>query len=91
MKSTNLKDLKPSNIQDAQERGTLAFGFVQSLIDTGQDAAEQTLIHGFGQSLHRKVSLLFGLGFLHHLSAHFDARGQNSLCEVNDIDALKMA
>lgn len=91
MKFTNLKDLKPSNVQDTQERGTLALGFVQSLVDTGQDATEQTLIHGFGQGLHCKVGLLFGLGFLHHLSAHFDAGGQNSLGEVNHIDALEMA
>jgi hypothetical protein len=35
--------------------------------------------------------LLFGLCFLYHLSAHFDARCEDGSGEVYHVDALEMA
>lgn len=35
--------------------------------------------------------LLFGLGLLHHLSAHFDARCEDGSGEVYHVDALEVA
>lgn len=35
--------------------------------------------------------LLFGLCLLHHLSAHFDTRGEDCSGEVRHIDALQVA
>ena len=52
-----LKDLKASDVQDTDEGGPLAFCPVQSLVDAMDQPAEQTLIRGFSQGLHRKVSL----------------------------------
>lgn len=34
--------------------------------------------------------LLFGLGLLHHLPAHFDSRGQDGAGEVCDVDSLQV-
>lgn len=34
--------------------------------------------------------LLFGLCLLHHLSAHFDSRGEDGTGEVCHIDALQV-
>lgn len=53
----NLKDLKASDVEDSQEGGSLAFGFVQGLVDSAQDPAEESLKHSFSQGLSSKVSL----------------------------------
>lgn len=53
----HLKDLKASDIQDAQEGRRLSLTLVQRLVDSGQDPAEQTIIHRLCQSLHCKISL----------------------------------
>lgn len=41
--------------------------------------------------MHRLEYLLFGLRLLHHLSAHFDSRGEHGSGEVCHIDALQVA
>lgn len=55
--SKHLKDLKASDIQDADERRPLPFGPVQSLVDAVDQPAEQPLICCLGQSFNSKVSL----------------------------------
>lgn len=54
---SHLKDLKASDVEDSQEGGSLTFGLVQCLVDSGQDPAEQTLKHSFSQGFGGKVSL----------------------------------
>lgn len=41
--------------------------------------------------MHALYYLLFGLCLLHHLSAHFDSRGEDCTGEVCHIDALQVA
>lgn len=41
--------------------------------------------------MHSLYYLLFGLGLLHHLSAHFDSRGEHCTGEVCHVDALQVA
>lgn len=41
-------------------------------------------------AVHYLQYLLFGLCLLHHLSAHFDPRGENGAREVRHIDALQV-
>lgn len=53
----HLKDLKASDIQDAQEGRRLSLTLVQCLVDSGQDPAEQTFVHRLRQSLHCKINL----------------------------------
>ena len=54
---THLKDLKAGDVEDSQEGGPLAFGFVQRPVDFAQDPAEEPLKHGFSQSFNSKVGL----------------------------------
>lgn len=60
-----LKDLKSSDIQDTNERGSLPLGLIQGLIDSHDQPAEHPLVGGFGQSLDCKLGLLLSLGLLH--------------------------
>lgn len=53
----HLKDLKASDIEDADERRPLAFGPVQGLVDAVDQPAEQPLICCLGQGFNSKVSL----------------------------------
>lgn len=55
--SVHLKDLKASDVQDAQEGGRLPLTLIQRLVDSGQDPTKQPLVHRLRQSLHRKISL----------------------------------
>ena len=55
--SVHLKDLKASDVQDAQEGGRLPLALIQRLVDSGQDPTKQPLVHRLSQSLHRKISL----------------------------------
>lgn len=55
--ASHLKNLKAGDVQDPQEGGRLPLALVQRLVDPGQDPSKQALIHGFGQSLHRKIGL----------------------------------
>ena len=59
-----LKDLKASDIEDADEGGSLSLGLVQSLIDPEHQAAEHSLVRSFGQSLNSKLCLLLSLSLL---------------------------
>ena len=52
-----LEDLKAGNVQNADEGSSLALGPVQGLVDAVDQPAEQALVRGLGQGLHRKVSL----------------------------------
>ena len=54
-----LEDLKPSNIQDANEAGPLALGAVQGLVDPHHHPLEQTLVQGLGDGLHCKLNLVW--------------------------------
>ena len=53
----HLEDLKAGDVQDADEGGALPLGAVQGLVDAVDQPAEQTLVRGLGQGLHRKVCL----------------------------------
>ena len=53
----NLENLKTSNVQNADEGGSLSFGSVQSFVNAMDQPAEQTLICCFSQGLNSKVSL----------------------------------
>lgn len=57
LNNQHLKDLEASDVQDADERGALAFGPVQSLVDAMDEPAEQPLVCRLGQSFNSKVSL----------------------------------
>lgn len=54
---TDLEDFKSSDVQDADERGSLPLPAVQSSVDPVDQPSEQTLVRGFGQGLNGKVSL----------------------------------
>lgn len=68
--SPYLKDLKASDIEDADEGGSLSLGLVQSLIDPEHQAAEHSLIRSFGQSLNSKLCLLLSLSLLDVVSTN---------------------
>lgn len=57
LQSQHLKDLKTSDVQDADERRPLPFGPVQRLVDAMDEPTEQPLICRLGQSLNGKVGL----------------------------------
>lgn len=69
-----LKDLKASNIEDADEGGSLSLGLVQRLIDPEHQAAEHSLIGSFGQSLNSKLCLLLSLSLLDVVSTNLRGR-----------------
>jgi len=56
----HLKDLKASDVQDAEEEGGLPLALVQRLVDPSQDPPEQPLVHRLGQRLNGKISLGVG-------------------------------
>lgn len=55
--SAHLEDLKSSNIQDADEGGSLPLPAVQSSVDPVNQPPEQTLVRRLCQSLNGKVRL----------------------------------
>lgn len=55
--SLYLEDLEASNVQDANEGGSLAFGPVQGFVDAVHEPAEQALVGGLCQGFHCKVRL----------------------------------
>lgn len=68
--SPHLKDLKASDVEDADEGGSLPLGLVQSLVDPEDQAAEHSLIRSFGQSLNSKLCLLLSLSLLDVVSTN---------------------
>lgn len=54
---TDLEYFKSSDVQDADERGSLSLPAVQGSVDPVDQPSEQTLVRGFGQGLNGKVSL----------------------------------
>lgn len=54
---SHLKDLEAGDVQDAQEGRRLPLALVQRFVDSGQDPAEEPLVHGLGQGLDGKISL----------------------------------
>lgn len=52
-----LEDLKPSNIQNANEGGASAESTVQRLVHTEHNPLEQTLVKSLGHSLAGKLNL----------------------------------
>lgn len=84
------KDLKSSNVQDANERGSLSLGLVQSFIDSQHQPAEHPLVRGFGQSLDCKLSLLLSLGLLHIVPANLDTENNPmTYCDTQVIITCK--
>lgn len=56
-RGAHFKDLEASDVQDADERGALPLGLVQSLVDAQHQPAEHSLVGGLGQGLDGKVRL----------------------------------
>lgn len=54
---SHLEDLKAGDVQDAQEGRRLSLALVQRLVDSGQDPAEEPLVHGLGEGLDGEISL----------------------------------
>lgn len=79
-----LKDLKPSDIEDADEGGSLPLGLVQRLIDPEHQPAEHPLIRSFGQSLDGKLRLLLGLSLLDIVSTNLQKpkQGESSCAKL---------
>lgn len=75
-----LKDLKASDVEDADEGGSLSLGLVQSLVDPEHQAAEHPLVGSFGQSLDSKLGLLLSLSLLDVVST--DLRGNKNQKEL---------
>lgn len=53
----HLKDLKASDIQDADERSPLTFGPVQGFVDAVNQPAEEALVGRLGEGLNGEISL----------------------------------
>lgn len=53
----HLKDLKTSDIQNANERGPLTFGPVQGFVDAMNQPAKESLIGCLSKGFNSKVSL----------------------------------
>ena len=87
----NLENLKAGNVQDADERGSLALCPVEGFVDAVHEPAEQPLICGFGKGLHGELCLLLRLGLLHVVTTHLDAGGQDGASEVRHVDAKEVA
>ena len=51
------KDLKTSNIQDADEGGSLALGAVQGAVDTHHNPLEEPLVQSLANGLYSKLTL----------------------------------
>lgn len=86
-----LEDLKPSDVEDADEGGALPLGLVQRFVDPHDEPAEHPLVRGLGQGLHSKLCLLLGLSLLDEVSAHLDAGRQDGPGEVRDVHSHEVA
>lgn len=80
----HLKDLKSSDIQDADKGGSLSLCLVQRLIDPHHQPAEHPLVRGFGQSLDGKLSLLLRLRLLHIVPANLQNKYSNVILRYRD-------
>lgn len=87
----HLKNLKASNVQDANEGCSLSFSLVQSLVYSHDKPAEHPFICGLGQGFHSKFCLLLSLGLLNIVSAHFDPGRKDCPGEVRHTHAHKVA
>ncbi len=90
LKAVEVENLKASNIQDANEAGSLTLGAVQGSVDPGHDPLEEPLVSGLGESLDGELDLLLGLGLGHEIPTHFDPWLQEALGHLIDIDAEQM-
>lgn len=68
-----LEDLKASNIQDANERGSLSLGLVECFVDPHDEPAEHPLICGLSEGFHGKLCLFLSLSLLDIVSTHLDS------------------
>jgi hypothetical protein len=52
-----LEDLETGDIEDADERGTLALGAVERLVDANDEPPEELLVQGLGEGLDGELHL----------------------------------
>lgn len=89
-KAVKMEDLKTSNVQNANETGSLSLGPIQRSIDSADNPLEKSLIKSFGNGFHSKFDLLLGLSLGDVISAHFNPGSQERLCQLIDINAQEM-
>ncbi len=63
LKAVELENLKASDIQDANEAGSLSLGAIQWPVDPGDDPLEQALVHGLANGLDGELNLFLKFAF----------------------------
>ncbi len=63
LETVELEDLKASDIQDANETGSLSLGAVQWPVDPGDDPLEQALVHSLADGLDGELDLFLKFKF----------------------------
>ncbi len=87
LKAVELEDLEAGDVEDADEAGALPLGSVQGPVDPGDDPFKQPLENGLGDGLDGELDLLLGLGLGDVVASHLDARPQEALGQLIDVDA----
>ncbi len=57
LEAVELEDLKASDVEDANEAGTLSLGAVQGPVDPGHDPLEEAFVHRFADGLDGEFDL----------------------------------
>ena len=86
LEAVEVEDLEAGDIQDADEAGALPLGPVQGTVDPGHDPLEQPLVNRLGDGLDGEFDLLLGLSLGHVVPANLDARLQEALGQLVDVD-----
>lgn len=90
LETVEIKDLKASNIQNANEASTLSFGSVQRPVDPGDNPFEEPFVGGLWKCFDGKFHLLLGLSFGDKVTAHLDSGLQEASGQLVDVDAEEM-
>ena len=57
LEAVQLEDLKASDVEDANETGTLSLGAVQGPVDPGDDPLEEAFVHSLADCLNGELNL----------------------------------
>ena len=86
-----MKYLEAGNVEDADERGALAFAAIKRFVDALHNPFEHALVDGLGDRLDGELHLLLVLRLGHEVAAHLELGLEKRACEVSHVEAEQVA